>query len=36
MKRYWDARAAENPFYFVDNRLSYSQPDLDRFWAGGV
>src|SRR5688500_18751965 len=33
---FWDARAAENPFYFVDNRLSYSEPDLERFWAGGV
>lgn len=36
LKSYWNARAEENPFYFVDNRLSYSQPDLDRFWAGGV
>jgi SAM-dependent methyltransferase len=35
MKRFWDARAAEDPFYFVDNRLSYRRPDLERFWAGG-
>jgi SAM-dependent methyltransferase len=33
---FWDARAKENPFFFVDNRLSYSEPDLERFWAGGV
>jgi len=36
ISEYWDARAEENPFYFVDNRLSYSEPDLERFWAGGV
>jgi SAM-dependent methyltransferase len=35
MARYWDRRARENPFYFVDNRLVYGDPDLERFWAGG-
>lgn len=35
MRRFWDARAAEDPFYFVDNRLRYGEPDLERFWAGG-
>src|SRR4051812_14960044 len=35
MGEFWDARADEDPFYFVDNRLEYGQPDLDRFWSGG-
>lgn len=35
MREYWDARAREDPFYFVDNRLRYRHPDRERFWAGG-
>ncbi len=35
MRRYWDERAREDPFYFVDNRLRYRDPDLAEFWAGG-
>jgi SAM-dependent methyltransferase len=35
MKRYWDARAAEDAFYFVDNTLAYGEPEVQRFWAGG-
>ena len=35
MARFWDERAREDPFFFVDNRLEYRQPDVDRFWAGG-
>lgn len=35
MRRFWDARASEDPFYFVDNQLRYGDPDLERFWAGG-
>lgn len=35
MGAFWDARAREDPFYFVDNRLRYRDPDLDAFWAGG-
>ncbi|MGH2955328.1 MAG: class I SAM-dependent methyltransferase [Solirubrobacterales bacterium] len=35
MKRYWDARADEDPFYFVDNRLAYGDPDVEAFWRGG-
>lgn len=35
MRRFWDARAREDPFFFVDNRLAYRDPDMDRFWAGG-
>jgi SAM-dependent methyltransferase len=35
MARFWDSRAAEDPFYFVDNRLQYRNPDLDLFWREG-
>jgi SAM-dependent methyltransferase len=34
-RSFWDARAAEDAFFFVDNRLDYRHPDLDRFWKGG-
>lgn len=34
-REYWDARARENPYYFVDNRLAYGDPDLEAFWASG-
>lgn len=36
MGAYWDKRAKEDAFYFVDSRLPYGDPDLERFWAGGV
>jgi SAM-dependent methyltransferase len=32
---FWDARADEDAFYFVDNRLEYRNPDVERFWADG-
>jgi SAM-dependent methyltransferase len=35
IRRFWDARAREDAFYFVDNRLEYGSPDLERFWEGG-
>ena len=35
MGRYWDRRAEEDPFFFVDNRMPYRRPDLERFWADG-
>ena len=34
-KRFWDARAEEEPLFFVDNRLSYDDPDEQAFWDGG-
>jgi SAM-dependent methyltransferase len=34
-RRFWDERADEDPFFFVDNRLEYGAPDLERFWAQG-
>src|SRR2546423_10086498 len=35
MREFWDARAREDAFYFVDNTLGYRDPDLERFWASG-
>ncbi len=35
MRRFWDRRAGEDAFYFVDNRLDYGRPDESRFWSGG-
>jgi len=35
MGAFWDRRARENPFYFVDNRIDYRSPDVERFWADG-
>jgi len=34
-QEFWDDRADEDAFFFVDNRLTYGAPDLDRFWAEG-
>jgi SAM-dependent methyltransferase len=35
MRRFWDRAADEDAFFFVDNRLDYGRPDLERFWAVG-
>ena len=35
MKGFWDKRAEEDAFFFVDNRMPYGAPDLERFWAEG-
>src|SRR3954467_3940749 len=35
MAAFWDARAREDAFFFVDDRLEYGAPDEERFWAGG-
>ena len=34
-ERFWDERAKENAFYFVDDRLDYASPDADLFWRQG-
>lgn len=36
MRRFWDRRAREDAFHFVDNRLRYGDPDQERFWAEGA
>lgn len=35
MERFWDARAREDAYWFVDSRLEYGSPDEQAFWAGG-
>jgi SAM-dependent methyltransferase len=35
MRDFWDARAREDPYYYVDNRLAHGEPDLEAFWRGG-
>jgi SAM-dependent methyltransferase len=35
MERYWDRRAREDPFHYIDNREQLGSPDHARFWHGG-
>lgn len=35
MGRFWDARAREDAFFFVDNTGVYRDADIDRFWSQG-
>jgi SAM-dependent methyltransferase len=35
MRSFWDRRADEDAFFFVDNRLWYRNPDLEQFWTDG-
>lgn len=35
MRDFWNRRAEEDPFYFVDNRLANGGGDLEVFWRGG-
>jgi SAM-dependent methyltransferase len=35
MRRFWDRRAREDDFHFVDSRLPYGRPDPERFWRQG-
>ncbi len=35
MRRFWDARAREDAFHFVDNRQPYREPDPEHFWREG-
>jgi len=35
MRRFWDGRARENPWWFINSTLDYHDPDLDRFWESG-
>jgi SAM-dependent methyltransferase len=36
MREFWDARAREDPYYFIDNTGRYREADLERFWANGA
>jgi SAM-dependent methyltransferase len=35
MEQFWDAKAKDDAFYFVDSRLRYHASDEVTFWAGG-
>jgi SAM-dependent methyltransferase len=35
MRRFWDQRAEEDAFFFVDTRLDYGDPDRAWFWEEG-
>jgi SAM-dependent methyltransferase len=35
MADFWDARARDNAWFYVDDRLDYDAPDLERFWREG-
>ena len=35
MGEFWNERAKEDAFFFVDNRLDYRNPDIERFWSAG-
>jgi len=35
-KAFWDARAREDAFHFIDNRIAYRNADEERFWADGA
>jgi SAM-dependent methyltransferase len=35
MRRFWDRRAREDAFHFVDSRLPYRRSDAQRFWREG-
>lgn len=36
MGSFWDARAREDAYYFIDNRRAYGDTETDSFWASGV
>lgn len=35
MEKYWNERAEEDPFHYVDNREKLGSPNEESFWAGG-
>ena len=35
MGSFWDERAKEDAFFFVDDRLEYRNPDVEGFWTEG-
>ena len=35
MRAYWDAKADENPMWFIHSQLDYAAPDADEFWRSG-
>ena len=35
MAKFWDERAREDAYFFIDNRREYGSTELESFWAGG-
>ena len=35
MGEFWDERARENSYFFINNSLSYRETDPEQFWASG-
>ncbi len=35
MRAFWDDRAREDAYYFVDNRRAYRDSELETFWSDG-
>jgi SAM-dependent methyltransferase len=35
MRRFWDERARENAYFFVDDRVDYRHPDIEEFFKQG-
>jgi ubiquinone/menaquinone biosynthesis C-methylase UbiE len=35
MARFWDRRAEEDAFFFVDSRMQYKDPETALFWENG-
>jgi SAM-dependent methyltransferase len=35
MRAFWDARAREEPYFFIDDRRRYRDPELETFWREG-
>jgi SAM-dependent methyltransferase len=35
-RAFWDAKATENPYWYVSSYGSYGERDLEEFWAAGV
>lgn len=35
MRAFWDAKARENPMYYIHNQLDYSNVDEREFWSSG-
>jgi SAM-dependent methyltransferase len=35
MGKFWDERAREDAYFFIDNRREYRDGELDSFWANG-
>lgn len=35
MRAFWDQKARENAFWFIETALDFNHPDADAFWRSG-